>query len=402
MLANDTDVDAGDTKAVSAITGGTVGSALGGTYGSLTLNADGSYTYVVDNTNATVQALRTTAQTVNESFTYTVRDTAGATSSTTLTITITGANDAPVAVADVSTAVEAGGVANATGGADAMGNVLANDTDVDAGDTKAVPAITGGTVGSALSGTYGSLTLNADGSYTYVVDNTNTTVQALRTTAQTVNESFTYTVSDTAGATSSTTLTITITGANDAPVAVADVATAVEAGGVANATGGADAVGNVLSNDTDVDAGDTKAVSAITGGTVGSALSGTYGSITLNADGSYTYVVDNTNTTVQALRTTAQSVNESFTYTVSDTAGATSTTTLTITITGANDAPVAVADVSTAVEAGGVANATGGADAVGNVLSNDTDVDAGDTKAVSAITGGTVGSALAGRTVRSR
>ena len=162
------------------------------------------------------------------------------------------------------------------------------------------------------------------------------------------------------------------------------------------------AVGNVLSNDTDVDAGDTKAVSAITGGTVGSALSGTYGSLTLNADGSYTYVVDNTNATVQALRTTAQSVNESFTYTVTDTAGATSSTTLTITITGANDAPVGVADVSTAVEAGGVANATGGADAVGNVLSNDTDVDAGDTQAVSAITGGTVGSALAGRTVRSR
>ena len=195
-----------------------------------------------------------------------------------------------------------------------------------------------------------------------MVDNTNTTVQALRTTAQSVNESFTYTVSDTAGATSTTTLTITITGANDAPVGVADVATAVEAGGVANATGGADAVGNVLSNDTDVDAGDTKAVSAITGGTVGSALSGTYGSITLNADGSYTYVVDNTNTTVQALRTTAQSVNETFTYTVRDTAGATVSTTLTITITGANDAPVAVADVSTAVEAGGVANATGGAE----------------------------------------
>ena len=36
-----------------------VGSTIVGSYGSLTLNADGSYTYAVDNANATVQALRT-------------------------------------------------------------------------------------------------------------------------------------------------------------------------------------------------------------------------------------------------------------------------------------------------------------------------------------------------------
>ena len=518
VLANDTDVDAGDTKTVSAVGGvaGNVGSVVVGTYGSITLAADGSYTYVVDNTNATVQALRTSAQTVNESFTYTMRDTAGATSSTTLTITIQGANDAPVAVADVSTAVEAGGVANATGGSDAVGNVLANDTDVDAGDTKTVSAVGGwratwaawwwgtygsitlnadgsytyvvdntnstvqgaahgdghgdrelhlhaerhgrgdehddagdhdpghqrcaggggrhgrwrwkpagaqchgrldatgnvlandtdvdagdtktvsavggvaGNVGSVVVGTYGSITLNADGSYTYVVDNTNSTVQALRTATDTVTESFTYTLSDTDGATSTTTLAITIQGTNDAPVAVADTGVAVEAGGVLNATGGSDATGNVLANDTDVDAGDTKTVSAVGGvaGNVGSVVVGTYGSITLNADGSYTYVVDNTNSTVQALRTATDTVTESFTYTLSDTDGATSTTTLAITIQGTNDAPVAVADTGVAVEAGGVLNATGGSDATGNVLANDTDVDAGDTKTVSAVGGG--------------
>ena len=71
---------------------------LTGTYGALTLNANGSYTYVVDNANAAVQALRLTDDTLSEAFTYTMRDTAGAIASATLTITIPGANDTPVAV----------------------------------------------------------------------------------------------------------------------------------------------------------------------------------------------------------------------------------------------------------------------------------------------------------------
>ena len=77
-------------------TAGTVGSELSGAYGKLTLNADGGYTYVVDDTNATVQALRLSTDTLTEVFTYRVQDGSGAESETTLTITIHGANDAPV------------------------------------------------------------------------------------------------------------------------------------------------------------------------------------------------------------------------------------------------------------------------------------------------------------------
>ena len=94
-----------------------------------------------------------------------------------------GANDAPVGVNDSATAIEAGGVANATPGLNPTGNVLANDTDVDPGDTKTVSAITGGTVGVAKAGTYGSIVLNADGSYTYTLDNSNAAVEALRSAA---------------------------------------------------------------------------------------------------------------------------------------------------------------------------------------------------------------------------
>ena len=130
---------------------------------------------------------------------------------------------------DAGTAIETGGVANTTPGSDATGNVLANDSDVDAyGETKAVAAFASsasvaGTVGSALAGLYGSLTLNADGSYTYAVDNANAAVEALRTPAETLSETFAYVVKDAAGATATTALTITIKGANDNPVAANDI-----------------------------------------------------------------------------------------------------------------------------------------------------------------------------------
>ena len=441
VLANDTDVDSvanGETRSVTAIrtgseagsgTAGSLGVALAGAYGKLTLIADGSYQYVVDNANPLVEALRTSGQTLADTFTYTIRDTAGATDLAQLTITIQGANDNPVARDDAGTAVEAGGVANTTPGSDATGNVLANDTDVDSianGETAAIAGFansggTAGMVGGTLVGTYGTLTLNADGSFTYVVDNANTVVQGLRTTANTLADTFTYTMRDTAGATAGATLIITIRGANDNPVAVDDAGTAVEAGGVNNGTPGTDATGDVLFNDTDVDNvayGETRTVTAIrtgseggsgTAGVVGSGLTGAYGTLTVNADGTYTYVIDNDNAAVQALRLSANTLADTFTYTMRDTAGATDTAQLTITIQGANDNPVATNDRNIAFPPTlSPPPAIPGINPVGNVLTGlgiplpfqppDTDVDRfGEALSVSAVrTGPESGSGVAG------
>ncbi|WP_139215201.1 VCBS domain-containing protein, partial [Oceanisphaera psychrotolerans] len=215
-------------------TSGTVGSALAGQYGSLTLDADGKYTYVIDESNAAVQALRTSGQTLTESFSYTVTDAGELSDSATLTITLQGQNDNPVAVNDTAIAIEAGGVANGSAGSNASGNVLSNDSDVDDGDTKTVTGVvlgdTSGTVGAALAGQYGSLTLHEDGSYSYVIDENNAAVQALRTSGQTLTETFSYTVTDAGELSDSATLTITLQGQNDNPVAANDTATAVEAG----------------------------------------------------------------------------------------------------------------------------------------------------------------------------
>jgi hypothetical protein len=85
-----TDVDTGDTKTWS-VGGGTV---QVGTYGTLTLNAStGGYTYVVN--AAAVNALPA-GSTPTDVFTAMVTDTAGATSTQTLTVTLNGVNDRPI------------------------------------------------------------------------------------------------------------------------------------------------------------------------------------------------------------------------------------------------------------------------------------------------------------------
>ncbi|MFN7626377.1 MAG: beta strand repeat-containing protein, partial [Pirellula sp.] len=418
VLTNDSDPDSagnGETKTVTAVSAGSVANPVGavassitGTYGSINIAANGAYTFTVDNTNASVQALRLSSQTLSETFTYRMSDASGLTSLATVTVTIQGDNDNPVGVLDTGTATEAGGYANATVGSNATGNVLTNDTDVDTvgnGETKAVTGVASGTVGSAVgsvgtsvTGTYGSITIGASGAFTYVVNESNTTVQALRLSSQTIIDVFTYTVSDASGATATTQLSITIQGANDAPVSVDDTTIAVEAGGLSNGTAGTNPTGNVLTNDTDVDSsgnGETKTVTGVASGSqvsaagwVGVGVTGSYGSINIGATGVYTYTVDNSNTAVQALRITGQTLSDVFTYTMADTAGLTSTSKITVTITGANDTPVAVNDSNTAVEAGGVSNGTAGTNPTGNVLTNDTDVDTvanGETKTVTGV-----------------
>ncbi|MFN9414967.1 MAG: LamG-like jellyroll fold domain-containing protein, partial [Pirellula sp.] len=81
--------------------------------------------------------------------TVTVRttDLRGATLDRVVTIGITDVNEAPVAVTDTATAVEAGGAANGTLGTNPSGNVLTNDTDVDTGDTRTVAGIASDLVG---------------------------------------------------------------------------------------------------------------------------------------------------------------------------------------------------------------------------------------------------------------
>ena len=350
---DDTDVDGDDTSGNFTITGirtgskdgtgatGTVGASLTGEYGTLTVNANGSYTYVADQTKSDELV---TGQTATDTFTYTVSD-GTATSTANLTFTVTGINDNdPVAVDDTDTVPKGETITRAANTTFALN---ADDTDAD-GESLTISGIRlgqsegggdPGTLGSGLVGTYGTLTLNADGSYSYVADQA--AADALKRGESKI-EYFNYTVTDGTNEDIGV-IAITVTGKSDPPVPKDDILE-IDAG----ATGVKDASKGVLKNDTDPD-GDSLTVNTIrtgeetgtgTSGTIGSPLTGTYGDLTINSDGSYEYKANN-----------AKSLNpgetkmEYFTYTATD--GETPVEAqIAITVTGINDPPEVVAPVN--------------------------------------------------------
>ena len=111
----------------------------------------------------------------------------------TFTITVTPLNDPPVANADSATVAED----DPTG---VTFDVLANDTDVDAGTTLSVSSFDGSTIAD------GTLTDNGGGSFTYLPD-----------PGFNGSESFSYVASDGSGGTATATVTITVTAVPHAP-----------------------------------------------------------------------------------------------------------------------------------------------------------------------------------------
>ena len=222
VLHGDTDADASSSLTVTGIrtgteaagtgTSGTVGSGLAGTYGTLTIASDGTYTYVAGSSAGT------------DYFTYTVSDGA-ATDTGQITITV-NANTAPTAVNDTDAVNEDATITRTSGS-----NLLMDDDSDANGDSITVTqiAVTGGSNssvssgtnqsnGTSVTGTYGTLTVGADGTYTYVADRS---AADDLDASDTATDSFTYTISD-GTATDTATLIITVTGINDAPVAVND------------------------------------------------------------------------------------------------------------------------------------------------------------------------------------
>ena len=372
-------------------------------HGSVDFNysaADNSFDFLADGETLTI------------TYDITVTDEHSVSSTKPVTITVTGTNDAPVAVADTDNGhiVESGDDAHnnvVSGVATTTGNVLGNDTDVDLTDSHTVVGVvkgvvtgdlTGsGQVGAVVAGMYGLLVLKADGSWTYTLDNDNPLTNALAQGVH-VSDVFSYTESDHHGGTSTTTLTIGITGTNDKPVANAApfATTDVNAGAPVveqgvnpgnTAFAGVDhAAGNVLSNDLDVDTGDTKTVQGVASGAatgpltdhVATSVHGTYGSVTIGVDGSWTYALDNDSAATQALKQGEQ-VSDVFTYTMRDTLGSTSSATLTIDVTGTNDAP------TLAPKNAGTLTDTAEKDSFGNLTGtlDGHDVDSGETASLS-------------------
>ncbi|MBN8534562.1 MAG: VCBS domain-containing protein, partial [Rhizobiales bacterium] len=305
--------------------------------------------------------------------TYTARvnDGAGNVGAQALTITITGTNDVPAITAATNPAAipEIAGDSSAQDIAAVTGTITVSDQDL--GDTLTL-SVTGNATASYNGGavpiedsvdisaliaagaiSFAPATSNGESvTVNWTYDPAAADLDWLRA-GDTLVLTYTARVNDGAGNVGAQALTITITGTNDVPVAVADTNSTdpiVEGAGYGASLVPADstAVGNVLANDTDEDLGETAqlrvtqiatgpttaVVAPGTNATTGTVIVGTYGSLTIGANGTWAYQLDDADFDTQAL---IGNGTEVFTYTIVDPQGATATATLTLTITGTAD-----------------------------------------------------------------
>ena len=369
LLGNDSDPDASDSLTVTEVDGVTNSvSDIAGSYGTLDWDADGTYSYTLDNANPAVQALAA-GETLTDSFTYTISDGNGGTDTATLVVTINGSNDGPTAIDDTNAVTED------TAPNPVSGDLLTNDSDPDTNDSLTVTEVDGVTdPATDIAGSYGTLDWNTDGTYSYTLDNSNLAVHALAD-GETLNDSFTYTIDDGNSGTDTATLTITINGTNDGPSAVDD------ANSVSEDVAPNPVSGDLLANDSDPDNNDSLTVTEVGGVTdPATDVTGSYGILDWNADGTYSYTLNNANPTVQSLAA-GETLTDSFTYTISDGNGGTDTATLIITVNGTNDGPIALDDTNS------VSEDTAPNPVSGDLLTNDSDPDTSDSLTVTEVDG---------------
>jgi VCBS repeat-containing protein len=210
VLANDSDRD-GDTLTVSAISGGGLNTSTPTTYGHITMHADGSYSYVADNTSA-IDAAATGSHPV-DTITFSVSDGFGGTTTETLNITI---DRAAVAAADSLDTTE-NSEATVGSGSPVNANLLTNDVDKD-GDAITITAVNGSSLNVNNQITLASgalLTVHADGTYTYDPNHVFDYLAGSGSGASnnTATDTFTYTVDG--GSTVTVTITINGVDSND-------------------------------------------------------------------------------------------------------------------------------------------------------------------------------------------
>ena len=379
-------------------------------YGVMAMAPDGTYTYTIDNADPDTNGLAL-GETRTETFTVYVSDGRGGLATQEITVTLTGTNDRP----ELSIANAAQGIHEDT--ASVGGTFAVQDPDSDSGQNQTfhieggsnTPAADGtspsdgshsaiGSTDATFTTDYGKLTLDpATGQWTYALNNASDKVQQLNA-GETKVETFEVTVTDEHGATSTQTITVTITGTNDIPVIDTDQSnfhldfkeqgvyqpsengdgnTPTTPGGTGEGQHQTGTLsGRIFASDADKEngAGSTEhdvnklnfhvehAGSSLTDGGASTPVTGTgtpgtgdvvyaytsaYGTLTFRADGSYEYTLNNKNpgeagADGNAVNNLAlgQTVTETFTVYVTDAqTGRSVPQTITVTINGTNDVP---------------------------------------------------------------
>ncbi|MDF3846208.1 tandem-95 repeat protein, partial [Pseudomonas citronellolis] len=286
--------------------------------GTLTFNSNGGYTFDPGQDFDSLPA----GVSRDVTFTYQAKDDSGALSAPqTITITVTGTNDAPVAQAGSATTEE-----NTT-----LNGQVPAASDVDG-------TITGYQLATDVGTGNGTLTFNPNGSYTFDPGQDFDSLPA----GVSRDVTFTYQAKDDSGALSDPqTITITVTGTNDAAV-ITGAQVSINETNAPITTGGQLTVTDVDSPATFVEQTN---------------VAGQYGHFSLAADGTWSYTADSAYNELK--------LNETLTDTFNVQSADGTQSSVTVNIVGSNDAPVAQAASASAVEGGSlqpgvVAGATDG------------------------------------------
>ncbi|MCK8085964.1 VCBS domain-containing protein [Vibrio sp. 1CM8B] len=266
---------------------------VAGSLGTLHLTDSGTWTYDLDNTNPTVQALR---KGVTATDTITIHSADGTPHQ--VTITVNGTNDAALIGGTNSGAVTEESQLQTSG--------TLTVTDIDTGEAHFS--------NTDIVGNLGTLHLTDSGAWTYDLDNTNPIVQALG-----VNKTATDTITVHSADGTPHQVTITVNGTNDTAVIGGTNSGAVTEESQLQTSG--------TLTVTDVDTGEAHFSNTD--------VAGSLGTLHLTDSGAWTYDLDNTNPTVQALGKGATATD---TITVHSADGTSHQ--VTITVNGTNDTAV--------------------------------------------------------------
>lgn len=381
LLGNDSDVDLSDVLTITSVSNDNGASTVSLSGTNITYDPNGEFDYLAEGEVGT------------DTFTYAIGDGHGGTDTATVSVVITGINDAPIAAADSNTTeavnilvngsfeegspVAPGGLnypvslpgwTSAQGSFEVWGTGFGGNI---ASDGIAFLELDNGYGQDAYSST---LTTVVGQEYTLDFDLAirNGTAPATNQVEFFVNGTSLGVFTPTS--TTFTTFSATFIGSGTDVIMFQEPASASNGlGGLIDnlriSDGVAVATGDVLLNDTDVDNGAVLSVTAVNGlaANVSVATDGIYGNVVINGDGSYVYTQVDSDPDMIAL---AQDEigTDVFTYEVSDGLGGTDTTTLSINVTGVNDLPTADNGAGAVVE-------DGISIAIGNLNGQDVDGD---------------------------
>ena len=327
------------------------GNMAAGQYGTLFINADGTYSYQLNNQMQAVQELGEDSEPLKETFTIFVKDQDGAEVAKTVTVTINGTNDAPVLSLDTPVLTIKEGSTAEVGG-------TASATDVDKGDTLSY-ALKDGTLseetGKYVCKTdYGTFSIDpVTGEYRFVLDNSLDAVKNLRPT-DVVDAKVTVVVDDGHGGVTEKELTVHIKGSDSVPEITDEGSLAIDVAEEPESTAEKDIAAEGWDHGPDGTHDDplhyaAQGAQPVTiDGQVWQMVTGKYGTLYLDPKtGKYRYELTEDMNHLADGETATESFGK---ITIADSTGNKITETITVTIKGSNDAPeIAVSQPSGAL-----------------------------------------------------